>query len=1303
MKKKVLVIFTSITLILFSCLFIGCKNKCKNNEENNVVIKFISEGNQILEKTVVKGYTLVESDFPSDPIKDGYDFVGWYVDLLKISAGYDVDTNTTIVAKFVESSKQEVKQDGTKEYPYLISNADDLINFADRLNHMDEETADINYYKAYFALNNDIDMTGKNYTPAGKEIVREIDGVEETIYGFMGNLDGRGHKISNLTLNINMKTNRVYYLGLFGIVKFANIENLTLDNINYSVESGSDDASRSIIVGGIAGNAQLSNFENVEVNGVINTSIFESNGAYIGGIAGEWDVRDSEKSYIAYTRNCYVNVETKIGEVDGEVCSLESASNGGLFGYVNNSGSSVAVINCITEGKVYGGQYVGGLIGYCSSDNVSILDSGSYSTVYATANDVSYTGGLVGMTRGDTIIKDSFFFGPVVRGTRAGSSMYQSFAGGIVGYGIEDDYEQYYTAGLVCVNTYYKTVVRGANKTTTYGISTDEELTLDFASDVLKWSINNWNFEDNKFIAKKLSIDNQEYKIKLIVNGVVVETLTREAKNGAYSLMGVLEDYKNVGSNVFYEWQLSDGVKYRYYMPITKDIEVNAKIYDVSEITGIYAGTGTLHETKDAGLIVLYENGSLQWINSSTVSGKYRYDGKHLLFEIYNNIGSVSGTLIDGNLTFIVNAGMSGDVTYNFSKSEKSLFGEYFSETGDIITFGSDGKLSYQSTNFRSGDYTNGTYTQEGNLLTVTGSNFSSTFSSMTIIDNGDLTLTVNFISKDSSVPSLENVTFSKILNKDYSKYHYANNTYRFAYVSGGSPVYQSEYDLKFNSDGTAEYISAYSTTMCEYYVFNNGKTIKLILEGYTSELTYDEEQNILYGILNRGNVFVKRGIVLVPSEEGTVYGLIIDDVSNILFATKTRSFLFVDGIYQKDAIIEIPSLDNNARISINNQAYIIIYQQSEHTTNKGYSLAKVGQEEGTYLYNGLSIKLDGIGNVTGDIQGSYKVFDNNLVVVLTNNDEFIGFNYEKAKDNDGNIEMIEANKYQGIWYSDYNNIKDYYKLLIDGYGHIAFMYKKINNETGEFIYTHNWGSENSWVNVVENAGVLSCDFNEYQHCEMRFYYDYNLMYSTNFGYMKTISMTKKGYSGSIVPPTLPSNVVGRYVGKDSNEIPVVLNIRQDLNGSYAGKPFVAIYDGNQTLTFKIDSKTYLFDIKTLVLTYENETIQLSSDGNIQEVIPESICGVWKGTNWNGMGSDNSTAITIEKDGTVKYVQQSFENVVFDYETMTITGTGKDSNQQDISIVITYNAETETIDVVYVFEYDDEAHTVIGKNLTKNK
>ena len=1282
MKKRIVVIFTSIVLLLASTLVFGCNKKCKKEENNptEVVLKFVSDGVTISEKKVAKGYLLVESDFPTNIEKEGYDFSGWYMGELRISVGFVINEDTTIVSKFTEKSSGETKQDGSKEYPYILSTPEDVVNFSDRMNHLDEEVEDKNYHKAYFVLANDIDMDGVKYTPAGKEIVIETENGEQTIYGFMGKFDGKGHTISNLTISLNMKTNRNYLGGLFGLTHEAYIHDLKLENINYTVESGSDDANRSVLFGGVVGLAELTVFENIDVTGTMTTYIFENNGAKLGGLAGAWDVSDGAGSYYAYARNCHTNIETKIGELDGEVCSLESGFNGGLFGYVYNYNSAVSIYNCITEGYIRGGKYVGGLVGAFASENVSVLDSGSYATVYATATEVSYAGGLVGMSQADIIIKDCFFNGPVVKGNRASSSTYQSYAGGIIGYAVEDDYEVYYTGGLACVNAYYKTIVRGANKTSTFGTSTDQTIDATFVKETLKWNEEAYQDVNGILLPNPINIDEKNYQVKFIVDGKVVDTIEKEGN----TILGILPDGKNEGSNIFFSWSIQEGSKYRSYMPVTKDIEIYGTYYDVSEIAGIYSGTATLYETTDAGLFILFDDGTLQWINSSTVNGKYCYDGEHIMFEVYNNIADVSGTLIDGELKFLVDAGMSGQVSYVLNKTELSLFGEYFSESGDIITFGSEGNLSFQSSAFRQGDYVNGTYTQEGNTLVVSGTYLVSTYSSMTIVDNGDLTLTVNFISKDPAVPSLENVVFKKILSKDYANYPFIGS-YDFVYVSSSRPILQTQYTLQFNANGTANYISAYSNIECQYYVFNEGKTIKVILEGYASEFTYDEENNFFHGVLNRGISSTRRGIALIPSNEGQIYGLVINGVDNVLFATTGHSFLFKNGDYQKDAMIDIPSFENKSRIMVNNEAYIILYDSSEYTDNIGYYLEKVGVEEGNYTYNNQAFALDGIGNVTGEITGTYQVYENNLVVILTDNDQFIGFDYQGARENNGVIAPIEPDKHQGIWFGDYATSegieKKHYKLLIDGYGHSTFMYLKYYASTDEYKYTYNWG-DFAWVEIFETATGLTCDFNPYQHCEMRFYYDNNLMYSTNFGYIQEIAMYKDGYTGSMVPPSLPVSAVGRYVGEDSHGTPVVLNLRLDLNGSYAGNPFVATYDGESTVSFKIQNVLYRFNIQTLVLSYNDVNITLSTDGEIEEVIPEALCGVWSGT-WEGIGSDKTTTLKIEKDGTITYVSQTFANVTFDYETMTINASGFNDNQDEISIVIVYNADANTINVVY--------------------
>lgn len=1268
---------------------------------SQVTIKFIVDNTEVSTKTVDPGYTLTEADFPTDPKKDKFQFDGWFIGSIKVEVGYEVVENVNIIAKFSEE-KIDVKQDGTKEYPYLIKTPADLINFADRLNHFDEETEDLNYYEAYFALDADIDMTGFTYTPAGKEItILNDDGEEEVIKGFAGAFDGRGHTISNLKVAVSMKTNREYDGGLFGLTYMAYIHDLKLDNIDYEVESGSDDANREIYMGGVVGHAILTVFENIDVTGQITTKVFENNGAYLGGIAGMWDVRDGSKAYYVDARNCHTNIETVIGEVDGEKCSLENGVNGGLFGYVSTYNGAVAIINSITEGKVYGGKYVGGLVGYLSANNASILDSASYAAVTATAVEVSYTGGLIGMVTTDSLVKDCFFAGPSVRGTRSTSNSYKSYAGGIVGYYAPDDYELYYSAGFACVNSYYKTSVRGANNISNVGTETTVNIDLDFVKETLKWDENSWTIQDNILQAVNVDLKNQTYEVKLIVDGTVVETITKDAK----AILGTLEDQENKGSNIFYSWMFGDDALYRYYMPVTKDLEIVAKFYDVSSIAGLYAGTATLYETTDAGLMVLNDDGTLQWINSSTVSGDYKYDGEHIIMNIYNTIGEVSGTLIDGKLHCLISAGMSGDVDYNFSKIELTLFGEYFSPTGDIITFGNEGIMSFQSTGVSNGAYIRGTYTMTGNEIRVSGTNLSAIYSSMNIVNIDNYSITVNFISKTPGVPSIENVTFTKILTKNYSNYPFID-TYNFAYVSGSSPYLQTDYSFVFKDNGTVDYVSAYSTTSCQYYVFNEGKTVKIILEGYASEFSYEEDGNFFHGILNRGTSETKRGIVLAPRSEGKLYGIFISSVGDILFVSEEtlNYYLFVDGKYQKDAVVEIDGITPNARITINGLDYILKYESSPYAKDTGYSVALVGPEEGEYTYNGKKIHLDGIGGVSGDEQGYYISYDNNLIVIVTDKDEFIGFNYVEAQEANNVITLKDADQYQGVWFADKEEDgelkKKHYKLLIDGYGHTAFMYLRYDEKNDTYTYTYNWG-EVCWVDITPTATGIRCDYNSNQHCEMSFYYNNNLMYSTNFGYLKEIAMYKDGYTGSMLPPSLPTNVVGRYTGETKDGVSVVFNLRQDITGSYAGTPFVGTFDGVDTVAFTINDIVYRFNIETLVLSFNDENITMQAGGIIEEIIPESLCGTWGGGTWEGNGSDKSSTVVIEKDGTIRYASQSFTNATYDYENHTITAKGYNADHEEVTITITFDEAGTTAHAVYKFVYDGEDHTIEGKNLTK--
>ena len=194
MKKNIRLIF-SVIIIALCMLITGCKKCGKDSDKYS--LKFISDNTVLVEKEVEPNYTLSSSDFPADPEKAGYTFDGWYIETLKISEGYVINSDTEIVAKFTKGTINTDKQDGTKEYPYLISTSEDLVNFGDRINHMDEETENPNYHKSYFKLTNDIDMAGVKFTPIGKEITveDELGDVSYTIEGFMGSFDGNGFAI----------------------------------------------------------------------------------------------------------------------------------------------------------------------------------------------------------------------------------------------------------------------------------------------------------------------------------------------------------------------------------------------------------------------------------------------------------------------------------------------------------------------------------------------------------------------------------------------------------------------------------------------------------------------------------------------------------------------------------------------------------------------------------------------------------------------------------------------------------------------------------------------------------------------------------------------------------------------------------------------------------------------------------------------------------------------------------------------------------------------------------------------------
>lgn len=229
---------------------------------------------------------------------------------------------------------------GKAEDPYQIATADQLNQ--------------VRYYLEagiYFKLTADIDLTGYNWEPIGKDIYNDSN------YYFKGNIDGNGFKIRNLTINrAGMDT-----VGLFGVVYQSVISNMILENVDVKGRS---------YVGALVG----TNYS----EGIV------SNSSSTGTVSGATRIGGLVADNYGTIRNSYstANVTGSDLEVGGLV--------GQSFGTIR---SSYATGTVIQTGTAYGTGRAGGLVG---------INSGPISDSYAAGSVTgSYdVGGLVGNNNG---------------------------------------------------------------------------------------------------------------------------------------------------------------------------------------------------------------------------------------------------------------------------------------------------------------------------------------------------------------------------------------------------------------------------------------------------------------------------------------------------------------------------------------------------------------------------------------------------------------------------------------------------------------------------------------------------------------------------------------------------------------------------------------------------------------------------------------------------------------------------------------------------------------------------------------
>lgn len=406
-------------------------------------VKFVADGCDAIDDVVICAGLLPSK--PADPEKEGFIFVGWYLDR-EFNEEYAFDRalneDTTLYACFREKG----------EYT-LVSTAEDLIAIAD-------DPA------GKYILANDINLKGESWTP---------------IDSFSGTLDGAGHKIFNFVISESAQyvgfirknsgtikdltfddfiftTNRNNggnnYIGVIAAYNSGSIVNCSLSNesMNVSCTNPSEKNSGNYYVGTVCGCNEASGVvERVQATITVDAYASANGGTYSGvlgeypskvyfylGIVGlnngvtndcdyqgEVTIKASKKNNYSYT---YLNVGGIVGQNNesGTVarCSSKlalhstytanmSVSNlGALVG--RNCGKvseSTAVGTIRQEGK--GDSKLGGIAGR-SVNGGSIY--ACYADVDITLTNSSgsrYIGGLVGYNEGNASAKMSVCTGSI--------------------------------------------------------------------------------------------------------------------------------------------------------------------------------------------------------------------------------------------------------------------------------------------------------------------------------------------------------------------------------------------------------------------------------------------------------------------------------------------------------------------------------------------------------------------------------------------------------------------------------------------------------------------------------------------------------------------------------------------------------------------------------------------------------------------------------------------------------------------------------------------------------------------------
>lgn len=333
---------------------------------------------------------------------------------------------------------------GTKDDPYLIATPEQLAKLAVEVN---AGVPNQNHEKEYFELKNDIDLSGKTWTPIGYG--------NESSKPFTGYFNGKGHRITGLYVDERGKNCSA---GLFGVV-VATTNETVLQNIiikDAKVYAGDETKESHVSYGAgvLVGSVTVSGgsaanyiaIKNCEGYGLVDSKM------YAGGLIGQTNY--------GVISDCVADVN-----VTGTTCS------GGFTGFSFKSQLS----NNKAKGSVICNGYCGGgFAGYSNTSTfinneaaASVVDTGWSAGGFAGADlgstfekciasggveaDDWNVGGFIGYLENGTNIRNSVALGDVTGKLKVNKPK----AGGFVGTNNTGNIKNCYAAGTVTGSNEY--------------------------------------------------------------------------------------------------------------------------------------------------------------------------------------------------------------------------------------------------------------------------------------------------------------------------------------------------------------------------------------------------------------------------------------------------------------------------------------------------------------------------------------------------------------------------------------------------------------------------------------------------------------------------------------------------------------------------------------------------------------------------------------------------------------------------------------------------------------------------------